>query len=295
MASDHTKIIMIGLPETGKTTFLAALWHVVNSSDEVPNALRLYKLQGNDAYLNQIRDSWLEYLQVGRTRVETIELVSMELIRATGEGIVKVFFPDVSGEYFRQQVEERQCRKDYFKQVQEAAGILLFIHTGNIDRGTRIDELISLAHTIQDEADKSGVSPQGKVTPWKISLEPTQVKLVELLQFLCNIPDVKSPFRIAIILSAWDLNQELISPRVFLEKRLPLLCQYIMANPEAFITNVYGISAQGGCLDNEESRRRLADESKVPSDRIIVKSEDVDSHDITKPVKWLMECTDDEN
>ena len=66
MRAPYCKQLLIGLPETGKTTFLAALWQVVES-DEVPGALRLEKLHGDREHLNKIRADWLCCSPMGRT------------------------------------------------------------------------------------------------------------------------------------------------------------------------------------------------------------------------------------
>lgn len=65
--NSQNHFLMIGLPQTGKTTFLAALWHVVKNLHEVPGALSLKKLQGDQEHLNRICDNWLEFKQVART------------------------------------------------------------------------------------------------------------------------------------------------------------------------------------------------------------------------------------
>ena len=44
--------LMAGLPGTGKTTFLAALWHVAKSH-EVEGSMRLEKREGDQEYLNR--------------------------------------------------------------------------------------------------------------------------------------------------------------------------------------------------------------------------------------------------
>ena len=49
--------LMVGLPGTGKTTFLAALWHVAKSH-EVPGSMRLERREGDQEYLNWIADEW---------------------------------------------------------------------------------------------------------------------------------------------------------------------------------------------------------------------------------------------
>ena len=281
--------MMIGLPETGKTTFLAALWYVVNNPVEVPTALGLKKLQGDDTYLNRIMDKWVNYQEVDRTTTSSEKLVSMELVDHNDKELIQVFFPDVSGERFRQQVEERQCKKDYFEEVQQAFGALLFIHSGNIVRPNRIDEAETLEQIIGKQPDNED-SSSIKLSPWKPSIMPTQVKLVELLQFILSIPNIRKPFNLVIVLSAWDLTREYTnSPKEFFERRLPFLDQFLETNREALTTKIYGISAQGGPLNDEAARQRLAEKSPSPSERIIVESEDINSHDITAPVKWLME------
>ena len=292
MTINQKKLIMIGLPATGKTTFLAALWYVVNNLDEVPTALGLKELQGDDTYLNRIVDNWVKYQKVDRTIISSEKLVSMELVDNSSKKPIQVFFPDVSGERFRQQVEDRQCKEDYFLEVQQAFGALLFIHSGNIVRPNRIDEAEALEQIIGKQSDNEE-SSSNKLSPWKQSIMPTQVKLVELLQFILDIPNIRKPFNLVIILSAWDLVCEHTnSQKEFFEKRLPLLDQFLKTNHEVLTTKIYGISAQGVSFEDEAVCHNLAEKSLAPSERIIVKSEDVEPHDITAPVKWLMGIED---
>ena len=49
---------------------------------------------------------------------------------------------------------------------------------------------------------------------------------------------------------------------------------------------VYGISAQGGKLD-EDKERLLSIE--LPSDRIIIVGNEASQHDISAPVQWLLQ------
>jgi hypothetical protein len=61
-----TSILSMGLPEVGKTTFLAALWHVTESG-EVQASLSLERISENAKHLNSIRSDWLRLEKVGRT------------------------------------------------------------------------------------------------------------------------------------------------------------------------------------------------------------------------------------
>ena len=54
-SSSHNFLLM-GLPSTGKTSFLAALWYAIQQTQS-PTALVLKKLDGDSGYLNKIRDN----------------------------------------------------------------------------------------------------------------------------------------------------------------------------------------------------------------------------------------------
>ena len=56
---------ILGLPRSGKTTFLAALWHVIDAG-EVATKLVLDKLVGDHVYLND-RSRWRRCEEVPRT------------------------------------------------------------------------------------------------------------------------------------------------------------------------------------------------------------------------------------
>ena len=60
------KQLVVGLPRTGKTSFIAALGHVVESG-EVPNSLQLVDLGNVRDRVNAISKEWLGYREVDRT------------------------------------------------------------------------------------------------------------------------------------------------------------------------------------------------------------------------------------
>jgi hypothetical protein len=70
--------LLIGLPSTGKTSFLAALWYAIQQSRS-PTGLILKKLEGDSTYLNTIRAAWLAFKPVGRNPTDTETYVSMWL------------------------------------------------------------------------------------------------------------------------------------------------------------------------------------------------------------------------
>ena len=55
----NKKLFIMGAPNAGKSTFLAALWHSVNQKD-VRTDLTLDRMAGNVNYLQGIEKKWLE-------------------------------------------------------------------------------------------------------------------------------------------------------------------------------------------------------------------------------------------
>ena len=88
------KLLMLGLPEHGKTTFLCALWHVLETGAE-PDA-RLATLPAEAEYLTELRARWLPCEPMLRTEGETPRAVALA-IEVSGRPI-NLDIPDMSGE-----------------------------------------------------------------------------------------------------------------------------------------------------------------------------------------------------
>jgi Double-GTPase 1 len=274
--------LVLGLPGTGKTTFLAALWYLVVWG-EVPTGLRLDRLHGNREHLNRISSDWLSCRPVERTPVGSDTIVSMQLVASeTGER-TEVFFPDMSGELFNLQWKERRCSRAHLRLARQASGVLLFVHPNVVVDPVRIDEVAPLVEAI---GPTPGSGEDETPRPWDPERAPTQVKLVDLLQLLVREPFAIPRVRLSVIVSAWDLvGPHAGSPADWLATRVPLLDQYLRAHPERFATRIYGISAQGGDLARDGERLLQSD---VPARRIVVAQGESQSHDLTDPVRWAM-------
>ena len=171
----------------------------------------------------------------------------------------------------------------------EASGVVLFVHAGDIQKPNRITMANRLVEEVRREGEGTGVDGGAEgteVDPWAPKKAPTQVKVVELLQFVAacqvGLPNTR---KLAIVISAWDLVKgEGRSPDEWLTRHLPLLRQYIHTNPELWTPRVYGVSAQGGERSDPERLLRHG----AHSSRIIITGPEVNENDITAPVRWLM-------
>ncbi len=272
----------MGLPATGKTTFLAALWHLVESG-EIADALRLVKLEGDREYVNDLTRRWLRCDPMPRTPAGTEQLVSMRLADQATNNETDVVFPDLSGEAFRNQWSQRTWSESYQALVDDAAGTLLVVHPERIVEPYRIDEARELIEAVgggnEEPADSSNS------VGWSHDLSPTQVILIDLLQLIEARRTRDRPLRLAILVSAWDTVANTQQPDAWLTARLPLLRQYLSCNESFWSTRLYGISAQGG--DLQQNKTALLRHME-PSRRLKIVGADSAAHDLTAPIRWLL-------
>jgi len=283
---------MVGLPQTGKTTFLAAIWYLVQEPGR-KTSLVLKDLSGDRTYLNSIRDAWLMCKPLERTTIQNEQMVTLHLEDTKGCQIA-LGIPDLSGETFQLQLRERRWSQSYHTMVEETEGVLLFVHPDSIRSVHRID----VANRMQAQLTERQTNARttGSVStnlpasvPWSHEYIPTQVQLVELIQFLRENRDPNHLLRIVIVVSAWDLVDNLgMEPKDLVEQKLPLLSQYLRANEDSIIPLFVGISAQGGDLEKDwkELLERPAPEARL---RIIGLS--CDEHDLTAPIDWILKAT----
>jgi hypothetical protein len=283
-------MIICGLPGSGKTTFLAALWHLVTRR-EIETSLLFESLRKGDAsHLNALATRWRSAKIQDRTAVAGNRLVSMNLLDSGGNP-VRLTFPDLSGESYRRMWEERDCDPTVAEILTTGEGLLLFVHADQIQSPKSVVEVAAqskkLGIEIGDEQD----------APWRPRLAPTQVQIVDLLQLLRSPPLNLGLQRVAIMLSAWDkVAPENRTPEAFLAERLPLFDQYLRSGADGWTWRVYGVSAQGGDYEAENKEMTGAQRADLEalrtldqaSMRIKVISEAGESHDLTEPVAWLM-------
>jgi len=296
--SSGSRLLLIGLRGSGKTSYLAALWHLIEAG-ELPTALLSSQLQPDRTYLNQIRESWLKFEEVGRTSLRGQEIASLLLRDARTGANIDVTVPDLSGEFFRLQWATRRATRQYAAFAAESSGMLLFIHPATIKTAPRIplaaatlDLTGQLVHPSAISASATDVPITGPYsTEWSSNLSSTQVQLVELLQFVSHLRYETKSIRLAVIVSAWDLIRGPILPTSWLESHLPLLSQFLDANADTVPFRVFGISALGG--DLQKDMQRLQDEA-VPSRRIKVIDNKLESHgDLTAPIRFLLDLDGD--
>ena len=290
------KLVVMGLPKAGKTTFLAALWHIL-LSNEVKDSLFLAELQPSREHLNAIATLWRQWKPLPRTTLPKERVVTINLQIPDRPQIYELAVPDASGEAFRRIFETRRCSNDFHALASEAEAVILFVHPAQaippkqIDMG--IDKLSELLDGPSGDV-KTGATgtaeieapslPAGEPLKWSPKYAAYQAKLVDLLQISRRIRG-NAPLRLAVVISAWDLcTVENLIPTKWIEERLPLLHQYLIANADRCPFDIYGVSAQGAEL---KSPGALVDALRA-SDRIKVDWNGSILGDLSLPIRRLL-------
>ena len=295
------RLLVLGLPESGKTTFLAAFWHTLGIPN-VPNALTVIRQPQNREYLNKIARKWLRFEEMGRTDQGEWHENSMLLRDPVTHVEVELEIPDMAGETYRQQWALRTCDPQYPPLLQAADCFMLFISSdvnemARVADGQRVLQVLDVDDSELD-VDASENEPE---TPneWDPEKSPTQVKLVDILQILVDQRPPGAPVHLALVVSAWDTAEAAhhtrsrgrdraeLTPDKWLEQRLPLLHQYLQGNSSVFTFQIFGISAQGGDVKNQADLTRLS-ALPVPTDRVTVMTGTSRTHDVTTPIRWLL-------
>lgn len=288
--SASANLLFMGLPGSGKTTFLAALWHVLNDRSS-ETRLKLKGLSVDRTYLNQITADWQACSQVQRTKLEPEELVVLSL-ESGANTTFDLTVPDLSGEAFEQQLVHRKIAVTHHENIQRATGLVLFVHP-RVKEGTRLTYSRQLK-AVLDGAATATASADGStmlsaIEPWSIEKLPTQVALVELLQFV--LESAAKKVRVAVVISAWDLVEKASftgAPQEYLAREMPFLRQFLESNDDLFEHTVFGVSAQGGDITVDEQKKALLDLDDALK-RVKVLHGNEASQDITKPLAWLLE------
>lgn len=285
--SKKDTVLICGLPNSGKTTFLGALSYLMLSR-EIKTRLEHAGLPKERAYMNQLSDRWCQCETMERTRLNDEN--SMSINFRTSQKLLEINFPDLSGETWKYLWEDHKCSKELANLVNVSTGIVVFIHADEVKKPMSVVHAQRLTDALGSELGIQKGDMEGIVEDiWSSSEHPpTQAIIVALLQLLSDKPIGSPKNKVSIVLSAWD-KVEGFSPVDFLKMELPLLYQYLEGGFDYSNWKVFGVSAQGGDLcgsEGNEKDKLLAVE--IPSSRIDVQDGDIRSSDLTTILEWTL-------
>lgn len=271
-------MLMVGMQHSGKTTYLASFWYAIRNPDGQA-AVSLARIPADVSYFNELLENWLRCREAGHTSVAATRIPELDL-RTDGGTTVTLSMPDYSGEYVRDAWTKRRWPAELAEYLRSARAIILFLHPDQIQERVSLEEAGRNARALGADA------PEGdaEAVEFDAAAVPTQVQLVEFLQFAVNRSRARV-LPVAVAISAWDSILGYERPDVWLRERLPLLEQYLAANVQKVPTAVFGVSAQGESWQGEHPSMLDSDAAERSW---IVDSQGRRRSDITLPVAWAL-------
>ena len=283
-------IILIGGPDTGKTSFIARLWVTLRTGSGALTASgtpdQIKYVEGIVRYLHQghFAPRTNKNLEVGQGSI----MIPLGLDESLEEEIAELVIPDISGEIWKEAVETTELAPERMAQLEDAVGVLLFVRVLS-DQNVDPLDWVNDAELMEYQGDNA--------QPDKM---PTQVMLCEFLRFLeLRLPDRtagRKP-RIAVIITAWDFldnDSSAAGPRAYLEKEYPLFAGRL-ADLDRFDVAIFATSIVGGDLKADEEFREELLNSDFESVGFVRFDHDgtvEEVTDFTLPVAWVIGTQD---
>lgn len=251
------EIFLAGMPGSGKTAYIGSTWNMI-AEGSIPTKLskKVGSMPEDYNKIDEISKQLLSYSDLKRTKEVESEALKITLCDSQGNDVY-VDIPDLAGEIFRDLVKDRRLKKEIVTRLIHADCILFFIYYKNMSDEKRI----SILDNNREDDDSSNL--------YNVEIsknrEANQSEIVELLQAILEfLEDSSLIVNIRFVLSAWDMVEKEygsdINPEQFLEKKFPLLHQYIITNCDRMNAEFWGISAIGGNLNDPEDVSRLQKE-----------------------------------
>lgn len=287
---EQRKCLIAGLPESGKSTYLGALWNTINFHKEKEH-MKLKAAPNNPPdnveQLMALSTRWVNVEDMDRTSSDVPDSISFNLTNGTEEFSLVV--PDFRGESIRQIVTRNQPKS--FDEWIETGETLLYM-ISDVNSGVFADDCL------EDESEQAEGSED--IPDFDIKkMTPAALNMLILRYF-----SEKCHFRkVVICLTAWDeviKNRGKINPATYLEEQSPALYYFIGYH----FPNVayFGLSAQGERYEYEPSNQDVNEHKKVTAEckkklqektrkgkRAFAVADKDENYDITLPIAALFE------
>jgi len=263
--------LIAGLPDSGKSTYIAALSYLL----EHPVDNQQWIL-GNKAFdktvLNKLSQPWMKVEEVDRTTQGIINSLDFDIIQSTkpNEHLL-LNLPDMAGETFASLI---MGTTEGFDTMEDSPDCLLYF-IRKMPRHVLIEDLTS--------TDEEKAEPNTQKIEFTIQSISPDIQNILLLKELVKMYGIS---KLCIILSCWDERENEEKPKETLKANNPFLYNYI--NYRFPNSPIYGLSAQGAeYLHQPEQTVMLLNKTREGT-RCFVKLDDNISHDITLPLTHLL-------
>jgi hypothetical protein len=274
-------IILLGVPDSGKTNYIGGLWRALDSGT---GALHAAEQPEDINFVLEIADHLFQGGFAPRSEHTDSRRDFEVVVAAKKDGPrARVVVPDVSGELWRKAVIESEIDRDWMDELRRADAALLFVRVESDQDVRPLDWVTSrkMLEKIGGEEDRGF---------------PTQVMLCELIRFLeislADREDGKRP-RLSVVISAWDIvdpGKFAQGPMAYLEREYPLVAGKLV-DLERLDVEIFGLSVVGGDLKHDPHYRQAFLEAGLDGQGwVAVRDGDGwrKDPDLTLPIAWAV-------
>lgn len=258
------KCLIAGLPDAGKSTYIAALSYILEHPSE-GQALRINIRNDDRTYINKLSEAWLNQEALERTTQGEFNRLTFSITDKNAEKF-NLTIPDIAGEEFKSLIQNR----DSFLEEWDADcnGLLLFIK-----------ELPNIP-ILQEQIGETNQSSENTFPEFSVDLISIDIQIILLIKTLLKKFPIKN---LVLCISAWDELIDVYSkPVECIKDRFPMLYNFIMYYfPDC---KIFGVSAQGGAY-NDETVNTLYENTINNNRAYIVTPEGEKIYDITLPLE----------
>lgn len=280
-------IVMVGLPDSGKTNYLAALWDALRTgkgrlSAPVPPDEITYV---EEALAYQSRGEFAPRSDKDIEESRKDFSVAIRLKSKPNAPSIDMVVPDITGELWKGAVETTEIAPEWMSELEGASGAVLFVRILSVSNLAPLDwvtteRLLTVAKFTEVDEKKS-------------KSIPTQIALCELLRFLehtlPSLGEDERP-RVAVAVTAWDLMDAETAAggaAAFLRKEYPLFAGRL-DDIETLDVAVFGVSAVGGDFEDPAFKEQylkgeLSGYVTTGGGQALVVEPDV-----TMPIAWVL-------
>lgn len=272
------KCFISGLPNAGKTTFIAALWDILRMRNNEAQELQFTTTPDNSEYLNEIWKYWVKMEKIERSKKPVPDDIKINIKRVSdGEELV-LDIPDFMGEQF-QSIINRTLPDNITAWIEQCDRMLYLIN--KLDEGNKDD--MDEDDTLEENDRKKEKEDALPLTPERM-METSQNLMV--LKYISTHTKIK---KIAIGLSAWDIKRDTgLTPEQYLKQRSPVLYNFIKYHFDEWL--FFGVSAQGFDYEKDADKKNDMREKAKKCERafIFYGDEESSSVDLTRPINYLI-------
>lgn len=319
------QVTLIGLPESGKTSYLSGLLNAIEN--DTSEALEDdWGVERDMTVYHSIAQWFQEGRYPSRTphagelrlplRLSaTSESFTLTLLDTPGESVTRDFDLRLGQEVWHDSTPTHMMlvlRPRHHRPPRTDAGE----RTSWDEQWVRLRARLGLGGFKEDESGKARATSLAALSPEAIApilpetsrprrsepgeavRVPTQLALIEALQLHRHARGwapvwrpSEEQLRIAVVVSAWDAVGQAWrdkGPRSFLMEHAPLLEDFLASNFHSDAVCRFGVSASGGDLNDKTYKKAFLNNPKAEVVYESAAGEPETSHDLGLPIAWLL-------